>query len=242
MDAGARDHSRRGDGRDAERSRPGRASTGRDRLPAEDCSDCASSPSPRLAADAVRAAARPPRPLAARRRDRRHRPWPGAGRALERADDRRPCLLGRPAHAARRRYRAGDLRPTSAPPGRLAVMLHDAPEYVIGDMISPFKALLGGRIPAVEQRLLAAIHRRFGLPYAAGARRSAPRSRPPTVSRPSTRRRGSPASPRPRRAASSGGRAASIPGGFELEPWPASKAERKFLDAFRQGAPRWRTA
>ena len=43
-------------------------------------------------------------------------------------------------------------------------MLHDAPEYVIGDLISPFKALLGGEYPVVEQRLLAAIHRRFGLP------------------------------------------------------------------------------
>ena len=48
--------------------------------------------------------------------------------------------------------------------GRLAVLLHDAPEYVIGDLISPFKSLLGGEYRAVEQRLLAAIHRRFGLP------------------------------------------------------------------------------
>jgi len=47
---------------------------------------------------------------------------------------------------------------------RLAVLLHDAPEYVIGDMISPFKAVIGGGYKAVERRLLAAIHRRFGLP------------------------------------------------------------------------------
>src|SRR5271169_1735363 len=47
---------------------------------------------------------------------------------------------------------------------RLAVLLHDAPEYVIGDMISPFKAVIGGDYKAVERRLLAAIHRRFGLP------------------------------------------------------------------------------
>ena len=46
---------------------------------------------------------------------------------------------------------------------RLAALLHDAPEYVIGDMISPFKAVLGGDYKAVEQRLLAAIHIRFGL-------------------------------------------------------------------------------
>jgi 5'-deoxynucleotidase YfbR-like HD superfamily hydrolase len=48
--------------------------------------------------------------------------------------------------------------------GRLAVLLHDAPEYVIGDMISPFKAVIGDGYKAVERRLLAAIHLRFGLP------------------------------------------------------------------------------
>jgi uncharacterized protein len=47
---------------------------------------------------------------------------------------------------------------------RLAALLHDAPEYVIGDMISPFKAVLGGDYKAVEKRLLSAIHVRFGLP------------------------------------------------------------------------------
>ena len=47
---------------------------------------------------------------------------------------------------------------------RLAVLLHDAPEYVIGDMISPFKAVIGDSYKSVEARLLAAIHVRFGLP------------------------------------------------------------------------------
>jgi 5'-deoxynucleotidase YfbR-like HD superfamily hydrolase len=47
---------------------------------------------------------------------------------------------------------------------RLAALLHDAPEYVIGDMISPFKAVLGEDYKAVEKRLLSAIHIRFGLP------------------------------------------------------------------------------
>ena len=47
---------------------------------------------------------------------------------------------------------------------RLAAMLHDAPEYVIGDMISPFKAVIGGSYKIVEKRLLSAIHIRFGLP------------------------------------------------------------------------------
>ena len=47
--------------------------------------------------------------------------------------------------------------------GRLAVLLHDAPEYVVGDMISPFKVVIGDSYKAVEKRLLAAIHLRFGL-------------------------------------------------------------------------------
>jgi 5'-deoxynucleotidase YfbR-like HD superfamily hydrolase len=47
---------------------------------------------------------------------------------------------------------------------RLAILLHDTPEYVIGDMISPFKAVIGGAYKGVEARLLAAIHVRFGLP------------------------------------------------------------------------------
>ena len=46
---------------------------------------------------------------------------------------------------------------------RLTVLLHDAPEYVVGDMISPFKAAVGGDYKAVEHRLQAAIHLRFGL-------------------------------------------------------------------------------
>ena len=43
-------------------------------------------------------------------------------------------------------------------------LLHDAPEYVIGDMISPFKAVVGGGYKVVEKRLEGAIHLRFGLP------------------------------------------------------------------------------
>ncbi len=46
---------------------------------------------------------------------------------------------------------------------KLAALLHDAPEYVIGDMISPFKAAIGGDYKEIERRLLAAILLRFGL-------------------------------------------------------------------------------
>ena len=47
---------------------------------------------------------------------------------------------------------------------RLAALLHDAPEYVIGDMISPVKAAVGPSYGALDDRLTAAIHIRFGLP------------------------------------------------------------------------------
>jgi uncharacterized protein len=47
---------------------------------------------------------------------------------------------------------------------RLAVLLHDAPEYVIGDIISPFKAVIGDAYKAIEAGLLGAIHLHFGLP------------------------------------------------------------------------------
>lgn len=47
---------------------------------------------------------------------------------------------------------------------QLAALLHDAPEYVIGDMISPFKSVLGAGYKTIENRLQRAIHLRFGLP------------------------------------------------------------------------------
>lgn len=47
---------------------------------------------------------------------------------------------------------------------RLAALLHDAPEYVVGDLISPFKAAVGLDYKELEKKLLAAIHIRFGLP------------------------------------------------------------------------------
>jgi uncharacterized protein len=56
------------------------------------------------------------------------------------------------------------LRPGIAQRWRLAALLHDAPEYVVGDLISPFKAAVGLDYKSLENKLLAAIHLRFGLP------------------------------------------------------------------------------
>jgi 5'-deoxynucleotidase YfbR-like HD superfamily hydrolase len=57
-----------------------------------------------------------------------------------------------------------ELRPRLTREARLAALLHDAPEYVIGDLISPFKSAVGIDYKDFELRLLAAIHIRFGLP------------------------------------------------------------------------------
>ena len=56
------------------------------------------------------------------------------------------------------------IQPDLAPRWRLAALLHDASEYVIGDMISPFKSALGYDYKLFEERLENAIHTRFGLP------------------------------------------------------------------------------
>ena len=59
---------------------------------------------------------------------------------------------------------ASHLNPDWSDGWRLMALLHDAPEYVIGDMISPFKLVMGDAYKDVENRLLGAIHLRFGLP------------------------------------------------------------------------------
>jgi 5'-deoxynucleotidase YfbR-like HD superfamily hydrolase len=67
----------------------------------------------------------------------------------------------------------GRIAPKAPARWRLAALLHDAPEYVIGDMISPVKAAVGPGYGELETRLAAAIHLRFGLPAAlpAGVKR-----------------------------------------------------------------------
>ncbi|MDP4034382.1 MAG: HD family hydrolase [Pseudorhodobacter sp.] len=58
----------------------------------------------------------------------------------------------------------GRMNPAQPAKWRLAALLHDAPEYVIGDMISPVKAAVGPEYGELDARLAAAVHIRFGLP------------------------------------------------------------------------------
>ena len=58
----------------------------------------------------------------------------------------------------------GELRARPPDSWLLAALLHDAPEYVVGDLITPFKAAVGSGYKALERRLQAAVHLRFGLP------------------------------------------------------------------------------
>jgi 5'-nucleotidase len=118
---------------------------------------------------------------------------------------------------------------------RLAVLLHDAPEYVIGDMISPFKAVIGDAYKVVERRLLAAIHRRFGLPA-----KSAPELEKliKTADREAafleaTRLAGFNIA----EARRFFGRPPAISLSMErdyLKPWPAETAQSRYLDRFKK--------
>jgi 5'-deoxynucleotidase YfbR-like HD superfamily hydrolase len=120
---------------------------------------------------------------------------------------------------------------------QLAALLHDAPEYVIGDLISPFKTAIGLDYKAFEVRLLDAIHRRFGLPGAlppdiAGAIKHADRI---AAYYEATRLAGF--------SREEGERFFGRPAGLDdafarrldaLESWPADAAQRTFLARFSE--------
>jgi uncharacterized protein len=122
---------------------------------------------------------------------------------------------------------------------RLAALLHDAPEYVIGDLISPFKAALGYDYKAFEYRLLAAIHRRFGLPEALPAPVTAAIKAADTVAAywEATELAGfTVAEARRYFGDVESGRGPALAGGTLaglLEPWSTAVAEQTFLDRFQ---------
>jgi 5'-deoxynucleotidase YfbR-like HD superfamily hydrolase len=116
---------------------------------------------------------------------------------------------------------------------RLAILLHDAPEYVIGDMISPFKAVIGDAYKAVEARLLAAIHVRFGLPVKRGEEverllKAADRG---AAFLEATRLAGFSVGEARRFFGAPPSLSPSAERDF-LTPWPAATAERRYLERF----------
>jgi len=123
------------------------------------------------------------------------------------------------------------LAPHSTPDQRLMALLHDAAEYVLGDLISPFKAIVGTGYRALEDRLQTAVHLRFGLPAAT------PADWKKTIKRADTIAAYHEAVVLAGFSESEARRYFGQPGGFEppagaLEPLPAARAQARFLDAF----------
>ncbi|MGU3541150.1 hydrolase [Methylobacterium sp. A54F] len=123
------------------------------------------------------------------------------------------------------------LSPGLADAERVELLLHDAPEYVIGDIISPFKAAIGDGYKAVERRLLAAIRARFGLPEPSPAfAELVKRADRAAAYHEATRLAGF--------SADEAGRFFGAPGTLDpeaaalAEPWPTARAEQRFLARF----------
>lgn len=122
------------------------------------------------------------------------------------------------------------LKPDLADRWRLAILLHDAPEYVVADLISPFKAMLGGNYKEIENRLMQAIYLRFGLPadipevhykLLKKADQAAAYMEATVL-----------AGFEKAEALKYFGRPTGIPANLDLEPWPADKAAERFLARF----------
>jgi uncharacterized protein len=115
----------------------------------------------------------------------------------------------------------------------LALLLHDAPEYVIGDIITPFKAVIGDSYKTTEKRLLTAIHTRFGLPRElpsdlVAVIKAADRS---AAYLEATKLAGFGL----QEAKHFFGPAPHLPGALAqdyITPWPASVAEKRYLEKF----------
>jgi uncharacterized protein len=115
---------------------------------------------------------------------------------------------------------------------KLAALLHDAPEYVIGDMISPFKAVVGGGYKEVEKRLQSAVNLRFSLPAVTPAGLMKMIKQADTVAAyfEATRLAGFAESEAVKFFGRPRGFSADM---FDLAPLPALKAQRAFLQRFR---------
>ncbi|WP_230530687.1 HD family hydrolase [Microvirga roseola] len=125
---------------------------------------------------------------------------------------------------------ADHLDPGMTRPARLAVLLHDAPEYVIGDIISPFKAVIGDAYKTIEARLLGAIHLHFGLPAepTAALKRFIKRADRQAAFLEATNLAGFGRE----EAVKFFGRPKPLPRAIQdfLDPWPVAKAEERYRD------------
>lgn len=116
----------------------------------------------------------------------------------------------------------------------VAALLHDSPEYVIGDMISPFKAVIGNAYKMVEHRLLAAIHIRFGLPAELDPKmtKAIKNADMGAAYLEATRLAGFAETEAKRLFGKDPCLALEVEADY-LTPWSASKAEKRFLERFR---------
>ena len=125
------------------------------------------------------------------------------------------------------------LNPNAKPAQRQMALLHDAPEYVVGDLISPFKAMVGTHYKALEERLLRAIHLRFGLPA------ETPQTWKKAIKRADTIAAFFEATHLAGFESAEAKRIFGNPRNFvpvegALDPLPAGEAQRLFLDAFER--------
>lgn len=116
----------------------------------------------------------------------------------------------------------------------IAALLHDSPEYVIGDMISPFKAVIGDAYKRVEHRLLAAIHLRFGLPAELDPKmtKAIKNADMGAAYLEATRLAGFAEAEAKRLFGKDPCLELEVEADY-LTPWSASKAEKRFLDRFK---------
>ncbi|MFC3691806.1 HD family hydrolase [Chenggangzhangella methanolivorans] len=124
------------------------------------------------------------------------------------------------------------IEPAAPRASLLWALLHDGPEYVVGDMISPFKAVIGDSYREVEARLAAAVRLRFGLspePDAA-CLKLVKRADQSAAFLEATRLAGFSLA----EATTVFGRPVGAPHDADLTPWPAETAKRRFLDRFAE--------
>lgn len=116
---------------------------------------------------------------------------------------------------------------------RLAALLHDAPEYVIGDLITPFKAAVGLDYKALEARLEAAIHIRFGLPATLPDTANATIKRADRIAaRLEATKLAGFSEAEARRFFTRSAKTRRVAIGDFLDPWPPGDAKRRFLERF----------